>query len=245
MRYAIVSDIHANLEALEVVLADVTTRKPDGVVCLGDFVGYGPDPVACVERMRPILQSAVMGNHDLAAVETEDAVAAKFNPLAYEAVLWTRQQITGAVRGFLAELPQRVRPGGFLCVHASVRDPIEEYILDVETARASFGAAEFAICLVGHTHIPAVFEEAGTSVIGEPLLPDQPLRLRPDRRYIINAGSVGQPRDGDPRAAYLWLDLAAQRATIVRLEYPIAKTQEKMMTAGLPPMLAERLAYGR
>jgi diadenosine tetraphosphatase ApaH/serine/threonine PP2A family protein phosphatase len=115
----------------------------------------------------------------------------------------------------------------------------------VETARASFGAAEFSICLVGHTHIPTVFVEAGTSVIGEPLLPDRPLPLRPDRRYIINAGSVGQPRDGDPRAAYLWLDLGAQQATLVRLEYPIAKTQEKMMTAGLPPMLAERLAYGR
>jgi len=244
MRYAIVSDIHANLEALEVVLADVTTRKPDGVVCLGDFVGYGPDPVACVERVRPLLRSAVVGNHDRAAVETEDAVAAKFNPLAYEAILWTRQQLTGAVRGYLAELPQRVRPDGFLCVHASVRDPIEEYILDVETARANFGAAEFSLCLVGHTHIPMVFEEAGTSVIGEPLFPDQPLTLRPDRRYIINAGSVGQPRDGDPRAAYLWLDLGAQRATVVRLEYPIAKTQEKMLTAGLPPMLAERLAYG-
>jgi predicted phosphodiesterase len=245
MRYAIVSDIHANLEALEVVLADVATRKPDGVVCLGDFVGYGPDPVACVERMRGVLQAAVMGNHDLAAVETEDALAAKFNPLAYEAILWTRQQLTGTVRGFLAELPQQVRPDGFLCVHGSVRDPIEEYILDVETARASFGAAEFSICLVGHTHIPTVFEEAGTSVIGEPLLPDRPLLLRSDRRYIINAGSVGQPRDGDPRAAYLWLDLRAQRATVVRLEYPIAKTQGKMTTAGLPPMLAERLAYGR
>lgn len=246
MRYAIVSDIHANLEALEVVLADVTARKPDGVVCLGDFVGYGPDPVACVERMRGgVLQAAVMGNHDLAAVETEDALAAKFNPLAYEAILWTRQQLTGAVRGFLAELPQQVRPDGLLCVHGSVRDPIEEYILDVETARASFGAAEFSICLVGHTHIPTVFEEAGTSVIGEPLLPDRPLLLRPDRRYIINAGSVGQPRDGDPRAAYLWLDLVAHQATLVRLEYPIARTQEKMMTAGLPPMLAERLAYGR
>jgi predicted phosphodiesterase len=245
MRYAIVSDIHANLEALEVVLADVTTRKPDGVVCLGDFVGYGPDPVACVERMRQVLQAAVMGNHDLAAVETEDALAAKFNPLAYEAILWTRQKLTEAARGFLAELPQRVRPDGLLCVHGSVRDPIEEYILDVETARASFGATEFSICLVGHTHIPTVFVEAGTSVIGEPLLPDRPLLLRPDRRYIINAGSVGQPRDGDPRAAYLWLDLGAQQATLVRLEYPIAKTQERMMTAGLPPMLAERLAYGR
>jgi diadenosine tetraphosphatase ApaH/serine/threonine PP2A family protein phosphatase len=126
-----------------------------------------------------------------------------------------------------------------------VRDPIEEYILDVETARASFGAGEFSLCLVGHTHIPTAFVEVGTSVVGEMLLPDQPLTLRPDRRYILNAGSVGQPRDGDPRAAYLWLDTGAQRATLVRLEYPITKTQEKMATAGLPLALAERLAYGR
>ncbi len=245
MPYAIISDVHANLEALEVVLADITARRPNAVFCLGDFVGYGPDPVACVERVRPLLRAAVLGNHDLAALETSDAVAAKFNPFAYEAVVWTRQQLTESVRGYLEGLPRRVTPDGFLCVHGSVRDPIEEYIFDIATARASFEAAPFVLCLVGHTHVPAVFTQAGEAVIGEPLQPDRPLPLQPDRRYIINVGSVGQPRDGDPRAAYLWLDPDEHIATLVRLEYPVAQTQEKVLAAGLPAMLAERLAYGR
>lgn len=245
MLYAIISDVHANLEALEVVLADISARRPDAVLCLGDFIGYGPDPVACVERLRPLLRAAVLGNHDVAALETHDAVAAKFNPFAYEAVVWTRRQLTDAVRGYLDGLPRRATPDGFLCVHGSVRDPIEEYIFDIETARASFEAAPFPWCLVGHTHMPAVFVQAGESIIGEPLLPDRPLRLLADRRYIINVGSVGQPRDGDPRAAYVVLDTEAQTADLVRLAYPIARTQEKMLGAGLPAMLAERLAYGR
>jgi len=245
MPYAIISDIHANLEALDVVLADIVARRPDAVVCLGDFVGYGPDPVPCVDRVRPLLRAAVVGNHDVAALETQDAVAAKFNPFAYEAVVWTRRQLTEPVRGYLEGLPRRATPDGFLCVHGSVRDPIEEYIFDIATARASFDAAPFVLCLVGHTHVPAVFTQAGEAVIGEPLLPGRSLQLQSDRRYIINAGSVGQPRDGDPRAAYLWLDTDEHIATLVRLEYPVARTQEKMMAAGLPAMLAERLAYGR
>jgi predicted phosphodiesterase len=245
MRYAVISDIHANLEALEVVLADLTARRPDAVLCLGDFIGYGPDPVACVERLRAHLRAAVVGNHDLAVLETQDSVAAKFNPFAYEAVVWTRQQLTDPVRRYLGALPHRITPNGFLCVHASVRDPIEEYIFDISTAKANFDAAPFTLCLVGHTHMPVVFVQAGEAVIGEPLFADEPLRLQSDRRYILNAGSVGQPRDGDPRAAYVWLDTDAQTATLVRLEYPIAKTQEKMLAVGLPAILAERLAYGR
>ncbi|MDR7401838.1 MAG: metallophosphoesterase family protein [Armatimonadota bacterium] len=245
MRYAVLSDVHANLEALEVVLADLTARRPDAVLCLGDFVGYGPDPVACVTRLRPLLRGAVLGNHDAAVVDPQDTLAARFNPYAYEAALWTRRQLTDAVRSYLQGLPHRLTLDGILCVHGSARDPIEEYILDPETARASFRAAPFELCLVGHTHIPAVFTEAGEAVTAEPLLPGRPVRLRPDRRYIINVGSVGQPRDGDPRAAYLWLDTDAREALVVRLAYPLARTQQKMRAAGLPPILAERLAYGR
>ncbi len=245
MRYAVLSDVHANLEALEAVLADLAARRPDAVLCLGDFVGYGPDPVACVDRLRPLLRGAVLGNHDAAAVDPQDTLAARFNPYAYEAVMWTRRQLTETVRAYLQGLPHRLTPDGFLCVHGSVRDPIEEYILDVETARASFASAAFDLCLVGHTHIPAVFTQAGEAVVAEPLLAGRPIRLRPDRRYIINAGSVGQPRDGDPRAAYLWLDTDAREATLVRLTYPLARTQQKMRAAGLPPILADRLAYGR
>lgn len=243
MRYAIVSDVHANLEALEVVLADIAGRRPDAVVCLGDFVGYGPDPVPVVDQLRSRLVGAVAGNHDLAALGRLDI--STFNSLAQAAIVWTRDQLTDPVRRFLDALPRTITPDGFLAVHGSVRDPVEEYIFDQETARASFDAAAFSLCLVGHTHVPAVFVRVGEAVTGEPLLPDQTLELHPDRRYIVNVGSVGQPRDGDPRAAYLWLDADARTATLVRLPYPVEKTQEKMMAVGLPPMLAERLAYGR
>lgn len=243
MRYAIISDVHANLEALEVVLADISARRPDALLCLGDFVGYGPDPVACVDRLRAHLAGAVVGNHDLAALEQIDI--STFNALAQAAILWTREQLTDPVRRYLGGLPQKMTPDGFLAVHGSLRDPVEEYIFDPLTARASFDAAPFHFCVVGHTHVPAVYVQAGEAVTGEPLLADQVLSLRPDRRYIINVGSVGQPRDGDPRAGYVWLDTEQLSATLIRLDYPIAQTQEKMTAAGLPAMLAERLAFGR
>jgi len=243
MTYAVISDVHANLEALEVVLEDIASRRPDGVLCLGDFVGYGPDPVACVERLRPHLAGAVVGNHDRAALDRLDV--STFNPYARAALLWTRAQLNDGVRRFLDALPERLRRPAFLVVHGSPRDPVEEYLIDAPAARGSFEAAEFHLCLVGHTHVPGVFIHDGGRVTAAPLLPDEPLPLRAACRYIVNVGSVGQPRDGDNRAAYLWLDEAAGVATLVRLPYPIAKTQEKMLAAGLPPVLAERLAYGR
>jgi len=243
MRYAVISDIHANLEALEVVLADIEARGPDELICLGDFVGYGPDPVACVERVRPRLAGAVVGNHDRAAVDRLDI--STFNAYARTAILWTREQLTDDVRRYLDELPQDLRRPAFLAVHGSPRDPVEEYIIDAVIAGACFEAAEFRLCLVGHTHVPGVFVHDGERVTASPLPADEPLALRPTDRYIINAGSVGQPRDGDPRAAYLWLDEEAAVATLVRLPYPVEKTQEKMVAAGLPAILVERLAYGR
>src|SRR5881397_2769581 len=193
MPYAIISDIHANLEALDVVLADIAARQPDAVVCLGDFVGYGPDPVACVDRVRCQLRAAVLGNHDVAAVEARDTVAAKFNPFAYEAVVWTRRQLTDPVRRYLEGLPLRATLDTVLCVHGSVRDPIEEYIFDIATARASFDAAPFALCLVGHTHVPAVFTQAGESVIGEPLLPDRHCSCSPTGVTSSTPAASGSP----------------------------------------------------
>lgn len=243
MRHAILSDVHANLEALGVVLEDIAARRPDAVICLGDFVGYGPDPVGCVNVLRPRLAGAVAGNHDLAAVGELDITS--FNPLAHAAILWTREQLSEHVRQYLRSLPRQITPYGFLAVHGSVRDPVEEYIFDPHTARASFDAASFQFCVVGHTHVPGVFILDGDRVTAAPLLPDRPLELEPTRRYIINVGSVGQPRDGDPRAAYLWLDNDAQTAQLVRLPYPFERTQEKMVAVGLPTLLAERLAHGR
>lgn len=243
MRYAVLSDVHANLEALEVVLADVAARRPDAVICLGDFVGYGPDPVACVEHLRGGLAASVVGNHDLAAVGRTDVDA--FNPYARAAVLWTREVLTDAVRAFLAELPAQVRRPAFLAVHGSPRDPTDEYLFDAATARASFQSVEFGLALVGHTHVPGVFVDDGDRVTARPLPAGEILELRPTHRYIINVGSVGQPRDGDPRAAYLWLDEGNLRAELIRLPYPFERTQEKMRAAGLPEVLAERLAVGR
>lgn len=241
MKYAVLSDIHGNLEALEAVLADVETWAPDAMFCLGDFVGYGPDPNACVARLRPVLAGAVAGNHDLAALGELDASV--FNPLAAAAIRWTQAQLSAESRAFLHDLPERIERNGFLAVHGSVRDPIEEYILDPETAERSFLADAFRICAVGHTHVPAVFMKHNDGVRGGLLTAGAPLAIDPASRYIINAGSVGQPRDGDPRAAYLQLEDASAR--LVRVEYPVARTQEKMLAAGLPPALAERLAYGR
>lgn len=243
MRYAVISDVHANLEALEVVLADAEARRPDALICLGDFVGYGPDPVACVERLRDRLAGAVVGNHDRAAVEQIDI--ADFNPYASAAIVWTREQLTEEVRRFLRELPERLERSGFLGVHGSPREPVDEYIIDAAVARESFEAAHFHLCLVGHTHVPGIFVHDGERVTAAPFVPGQPLGLAATSRYILNVGSVGQPRDGDPRASYLWLDEGAASATLVRLEYPVAKTQEKMAASGLPDLLVERLAYGR
>lgn len=245
MRYAVISDVHANLEALEVVLADLESRHPDAVICLGDFVGYGPDPVACVERLRPHLAGAVVGNHDLAVLGDARVPVERFNPYAHAAVLWTREHMTPEATRYLADLPQELRRPAFLAVHGSPRDPVEEYLLDAAAARAGFRAADFHLCLVGHTHVPGVFILEGNRVTAAPLPVDEPFPLRSDARYILNAGSVGQPRDGDPRAAYLWLDEGQNEARLIRLPYAIEQTQRKMLAAGLPTMLAERLAYGR
>jgi len=243
MHYAIISDVHANLEALEVVLGDIDRRRPNALICLGDFVGYGPDPVGCVERLRPGLAGAVVGNHDRAAAGTLDIT--DFNPLAQAAILWTREQLTAPVRAYLRDLPSQITPGGFLAVHGSVRDPVEEYIIDPHTARASFAAGSFRLCMAGHTHVPAIFTLDGDAVSVAPFEAGEPLRLGPERRYIVNVGSVGQPRDGDPRAAYAWFDEDQQVITLIRLPYPVERTQRKMAEVGLPPMLAERLAHGR
>jgi predicted phosphodiesterase len=243
MRFAIISDVHANLEALEVVLGDIGRRHPDSVICLGDFVGYGPDPVICVERLRPVLAGAVVGNHDRAAAGTLDIE--DFNPFAQAAILWTREQLTAPVRSYLRDLPTEITPGGFFAVHGSLRDPVEEYIIDLHTARGTFAARSFQLCVVGHTHVPAIFTLNGDTVSAAPFPADTSLQLEGERRYIVNVGSVGQPRDGDPRAAYAWFDDQAQVITMIRLAYPVEHTQRKMAEVGLPPMLAERLAHGR
>jgi diadenosine tetraphosphatase ApaH/serine/threonine PP2A family protein phosphatase len=243
VRYAVFSDVHANLEALEAILADAGRRSPDAHLCLGDVVGYGPDPNECTARVRDLRPAVVAGNHDRGAVGRLDPAA--FSPLARAAIEWTAGVLTETNRAFLAALPERFESPAFLAVHGSPREPITEYILDLPTALAVFTAAEFGVCLVGHTHIPAVFVRGEDGHIKtQAFRPGEPLRLAGASRYIINVGSVGQPRDGDPRAAYLIFDGEDMTVTLHRVAYPVAATQAKMAARGLPPLLSRRLTVG-
>ncbi|HEV2357132.1 MAG TPA: metallophosphoesterase family protein [bacterium] len=243
MRYAVFSDVHGNLEALEAVLADAGRRSPDAYLCLGDVVGYGPDPNACVDRVRGLGAAVIAGNHDRGAVGLLDTAA--FSPLARAAIEWTAGVLTPESRAFLAALPDRLEFPTFLAVHGSPREPVEEYILDLPTALAVFAESTFTVCLVGHSHLPGVFVcDADGRIRGQDLRRGHPVRLLPAARYIINAGSVGQPRDGDSRAAYMIFDDDARTAALHRLAYPVAETQAKMMALGLPPVLSRRLAAG-
>lgn len=243
MRYAVFSDVHANLEALEAILADASRRSPEAYLCLGDVVGYGPDPNECTRRVRNLPAAVVAGNHDRGVAGRLDPAA--FSPLARAAIEWTVAVLSEENRAFLAALPERFESPAFLAVHGSPREPITEYILDLPTALAVFAGTDFRVCLVGHTHIPAVFVRGGDGHIKtQAFRPDEPLRLAGASRYIVNAGSVGQPRDGDPRAAYLVFDDAEMSVTLHRVAYPVAATQAKMTARGLPPLLSRRLSSG-
>jgi len=243
MRYAVLSDVHANLEALEAVLEDARGQGVEGFVCLGDFVGYGPDPNACVERLRGLVAVALVGNHDLAALGRLDA--GRFNLFARAALEWTRTQLSPSVRAFLEGLRPRETLEDLLLVHASPQNPVEEYILDWETADDNFRAEEFSVCLFGHTHVPVHFAHDGQRTYVFPLSPDTVVPLEPGLRHLVNVGSVGQPRDGDARAAYAVLDTSARTVELRRVPYPIEAVQAKMQARGLPRPLWERLAEGR
>ncbi len=244
MRYAVFSDVHGNLEALETVLADAGRQRADVYLCLGDTVGYGPDPNECASRVESLGGPALVGNHDLAALGALDTSA--FSPLAHAAIEWTIGMVTAETRRWLGTLPHRIDDRMFLAVHGSPRDPIEEYILDLPTSLAIFSEYPFSLCLAGHSHIPGAFVLETDGTLSARSLPaGEPVRLARTSRYIVNAGSVGQPRDGDPRACYLLMETKPRTVTLRRLAYPFAATQEKMAVRGLPAPLAERLALGR
>ncbi len=244
MRIGILSDVHANLEALEAVLVHVEEQRHDALVSLGDFVGYGPDPNNCVTRLHQRgLRAKVVGNHDLAAIGARPID--DFNLLAQEAIVWTQRHLSVEAREYLAALPERDEIDGVLLVHGSPRLPVDEYILDARTARASFAADAFRIAFVGHTHVPAIFEEARHRVRLAEWLPAIPKPLPPGHRYIINVGSVGQPRDSNRDAAYVLFDTEEATVTLFRVPYDVAATQRKMEAAMLPVPLIERLAVGR
>jgi diadenosine tetraphosphatase ApaH/serine/threonine PP2A family protein phosphatase len=245
MRILILSDIHANLTALETVLADAAGQY-DRVWCLGDLVGYGPDPNECVDCVRGLQGLlCLVGNHDKAVLGEIDL--AVFNGDAHTAISWTRRTASPETLDYLRALPAQDQAGDYTLVHGSPRQPVWEYILDCFIARDNFRLFSTPYCLVGHTHVPVIFRETGARGECREEVPDYGVR-RPlaGQRLILNPGSVGQPRDGRPDAAYMILDSKSSAATLTlrRVAYPVATVQQKMRDAGLPQRLITRLTYG-
>jgi len=242
VHYLIISDVHANLVALEAVLADAPSF--DQIWCLGDLVGYGPNPNECVERIQDFDHVSLAGNHDWAALGKLDLRS--FNTDARTANLWTQSELKPSVREYLQQLPTHREVDGFYVAHASPREPVWEYVLDANMAYLNFPHFSTTVCLVGHTHVPIIFELDEERQRCETSVPPfSESRLIGERRAIINPGSVGQPRDGDPRASYALLDLDGMTWDHRRVTYPIEITQERMRARGLPPRLIDRLEMGR
>jgi diadenosine tetraphosphatase ApaH/serine/threonine PP2A family protein phosphatase len=242
MRYAILGDIHSNLTAFEAVLRDAGDRGGfDRIWCLGDVVGYGPDPHECIERLRQFEHVCVAGNHDWAAIGKMDT--ADFNPVAALAAHWTAQQLTTEDVDYLKKLPLSLCQENFTLAHGSPREPIWEYLLSTEAAQNNFTCFETPYCLVGHSHVPLIFELAGNKAVYRMFPEGANLKLG-KKRMIINPGGVGQPRDGDPRASYALYDTEAQTVHHYRVEYDIPATQKKMEKRGLPRPLIMRLSVG-
>lgn len=240
MRVLIISDIHGNYTALDTVLNDA--GEFDTVWCLGDLVGYGPDPNECIDRVRALPNlTCLVGNHDKAAIG-EIAITA-FNAEAQFAIDWTRRALTPANSEYLQNLPERAFHGDYTLVHGSPRQPVWEYILDRHTAKANFQHFASPYCVVGHTHIPIVYVLANGDIAERRPMYDEILTLGSER-LIINPGSVGQPRDSNPDASYALLDFESNLWEYRRVPYDIESTQKRMAQNELPPRLIARLAKG-
>jgi predicted phosphodiesterase len=242
MRALVLSDVHSNLEALQAVVEDAERRGGFQVIwSLGDLIGYGPDPSACLRLLRGYELLAVAGNHDYAAVGKMSVTS--FNPAAAAAVQWTSNQISADDVGFLDGLPLTATAEPFTLVHGSLRSPVWEYLLTDESALATLELLPTQFCLVGHSHIPFIcLENWGAPKFVE-FTEDQIFGLD-EERWIINPGGVGQPRDRDPRPSYVIHDSESKTVERHRITYDVAVTQEKMRRARLPRHLIDRLDYG-
>ena len=245
MRALILSDIHSNLEALQSVVRDAEGRGGfDALWCVGDIVGYGPDPGRCIDLLRSHPHAAIAGNHDLAAI---GAIGVEtFNPHAAAAAHWTANELTDEHRAYLHHLPLTLECGAFTLVHGSPLNPVWEYFLPQTmpspALQESFQRFTTPYCLVGHSHIPLVCREADLTFR---LFPEGEMLGLTAERLVLNPGSVGQPRDGDPRPSYALYDSATGTMGRFRTPYAIEVTQEKMRRRGLPEYLAARLSHGR
>ena len=246
MRYLILTDIHGNAEALDAVLEAASAEPFDEVLLLGDLVGYGAGPN---EVIRTVLElerptHVIRGNHDKVVAEVEDGSG--FNRVALAAAEWTAEVLTADYMEYLRELPMgplEVAPGLSIC-HGSPTDE-DEYLLSTDQAQRAFESYPAPLTFFGHTHIPTLFSTTGGPADLRILEDDgEPLELDAERRYLINPGSVGQPRDRDPRAAFMVYDAGTSRVRLRRIEYPLADAQQRILDAGLPPVLAQRLAVG-
>lgn len=240
MRFAIFGDIHANLHALQSVLADAKAQSCTHYVCMGDIVGYNAFPRECVNIIRQLDCPTVKGNHDEQAslIGTQEG----FNPLAEEAMNWTRAQLSDADKDWLKTLRLQRQIRDFTIVHATLDTPHRwGYVFNQLDATASFSYQHTTLCFIGHTHSPKAFvRDSSVKSITLDVLP-----ILPGKKYLVNVGSVGQPRDGDPRAAYCIYDINSNEVTLRRVEYDINAAQEAILQVGLPPKLAARLPLGR
>jgi len=244
MRIAVIADIHSNLEALQVVLERIHALNADEIVCLGDIVGYNANPNECVDIVRNEKILSVLGNHDACASGLEEPY--RFNAIARMAVLWTREQLTEENRTFLRELPREKRVHDCFLFHGSIHDT-NRYILSRSDAEASFQSlaglpGALKLGFFGHTHVRTAFIDRQGVVSQEQSLD---CSLSSAKRYLVNPGSVGQPRDGDPRASFLVYDRDDRMVQFFRLEYDIKRCQDRIIQAGLPSQLAERIEWGQ
>jgi predicted phosphodiesterase len=238
----IFSDVHSNLEALQAVLSDAKKRGVDAIICLGDIVGYGADPNACVETIASIPNSsACLGNHDAAVIDPNEREF--LNPVAQAGVGYSADQLTSKNFAFLRSLPFIIENNSnFIASHSSPYKPENwTYILEPVEAMDAFHVMTHSVAFIGHTHFPVVHNSSGSV---RPMLAGDRAKINPEHKYIINVGSVGQPRDADPRAAYLIFDDEKMVAEVFRVNYDIENATRKILDAGLPPMLADRIRRG-
>jgi diadenosine tetraphosphatase ApaH/serine/threonine PP2A family protein phosphatase len=241
MRYAILSDVHGNIESLQRAIA--LTDDADHLLCLGDIVGYGPNPNECIELLRTRVKSAVLGNHDLAALENFGVEY--FNDAARAAIAWTQSVLTEESRAWLNALPYELRYPEFLMVHGAPVDYFE-YILDKRTAAKAFALTDSPLIFIGHTHIAEYWVQEPDGSIGHRHMQHGgELKFEEGRRYIVDVGSIGQPRDLNPEASFVFYEPETRTVEWVRYPYPIDEVQHKIHEAHLPDYLAMRLESGR
>lgn len=241
MRWGVLSDIHANYEALKAVLNALVKEGIDRYLCLGDIVGYAADPGKCIAETKRLNPVTIAGNHDWASVNLFDITY--FNAHAQAAILWTRQNLSYEDKEFLKNLELIYQEQDLTLVHGSLHNPEKfEYILDIPSAARTFALCKTKICFIGHSHTPVIFVKEGQNYT---FTFQEKLKLQTAQSYIVNAGSIGQPRDGDPQASYVVYDSENKELQIKRVAYDVRKAQDKIIKAGLPRILADRLAIGR